>query len=107
MRNTNIQKFLQSLNFCRINGPFAAFTSYLSEFHCAKYRARIMILRGLIVHSANLVMPLLAWAVFPLNFELQLFNGYIGKLLNQHSRTKTVIFSSTLLEYISLPVRTS
>lgn len=83
MRITNLGKRFQSLNFCRINGPFAAFAAYISEFHCAKYRARIMILRGLIVHSANLVMPLLAWAVFPLNFELHLFNGYIGELLDQ------------------------
>lgn len=73
------KNFLHFTLLFSINGPFAAFAAYLSEFHCAKYRARIMILRGLMVHSANLMIPLLAWAVFPLDLEYSFFAGKFGK----------------------------
>lgn len=93
---------------CRINGPFAAFTSYVSEFHSARYRARIMIMRGLIVHSANLVMPLLAWAVFPLELEIKLFDNQIGESYQTKlPRDIVKCCSVALLERLPLHFRTS
>ncbi|VEN47194.1 unnamed protein product [Callosobruchus maculatus] len=55
-----------------INGPFAALTSYLSEFHCAKHRARVQMIVGFIFSIGNLLLPILALAIFPLQINLQL-----------------------------------
>ncbi|CAH1373070.1 unnamed protein product [Tenebrio molitor] len=60
-----------------INGPFAALTAYLSEFHCSKYRSRVQLVRGMIVSGGNLVLPLLAWAILPQEINLNLFNQNI------------------------------
>lgn len=59
-----------------VNGPFAALTAYLSELHTAKYRARVMFLFGILNCLANIIMPLLAWLVLPINLEIPLFNNY-------------------------------
>nr|CAI5835076.1 unnamed protein product [Callosobruchus analis] len=55
-----------------INGPFAALTSYLSEFHCAKHRARVQMIVGFIFSIGNLLLPILALAIFPIKINLQL-----------------------------------
>ncbi|XP_022908737.2 synaptic vesicle glycoprotein 2B-like [Onthophagus taurus] len=53
-----------------INGPFAALTSALSEFHSAKYRAKLLISLGVIYNFANLFLPLLAWGILPQNWDV-------------------------------------
>ncbi|XP_018562422.1 synaptic vesicle glycoprotein 2B-like isoform X2 [Anoplophora glabripennis] len=60
-----------------INGPFSAATSYLSEFHSSKHRARVQLARGIIVSFGNIILPLLAWAVLPQNLNFTLFD-YFG-----------------------------
>lgn len=62
--------------FFRINGPFAALTTYMSEFHAAKYRSRVMMAMGIAYALASIVLPLMAWGIFPLHMDLELFNGY-------------------------------
>ncbi|CAG9840030.1 unnamed protein product [Diabrotica balteata] len=54
-----------------INGPFAALTAYLSEFHCAKQRARVQMVLGAIFSLGNLILPLLALLILPLNVNLK------------------------------------
>ncbi|XP_057657183.1 synaptic vesicle glycoprotein 2B-like isoform X2 [Diorhabda carinulata] len=55
-----------------INGPFAALTAYLSEFHCAKQRARVQMILGAIFSLGNLILPLLALIILPFNIKLKL-----------------------------------
>lgn len=62
---------------CRINGPFAALTSYLSEFHSAKHRARVQMILGIIFSFGNFILPLMAWGILPLNFYHKI-NDYFG-----------------------------
>ncbi|XP_068910936.1 synaptic vesicle glycoprotein 2B-like isoform X2 [Tenebrio molitor] len=64
-----------------INGPFAALTTYISEFHCAKYRARMQLVLGTIFSCGSVVLPLLAWLILPQNFYFSAFN----KSLEFHS----------------------
>lgn len=59
--------------FFRINGPYSAHAAYLSEFHAAKYRARILMIRGLIISSSNVLAALLAWGILPSGMQLFLF----------------------------------
>lgn len=82
---------------CRINGPLAAFVSYIAEFHSSKHRTRIIIVRGMIVHSAKFLLPLLAWSVFPLDLHYSFFKGYIGTANKQIS-----IKNQTIYQYILL-----
>lgn len=60
-----------------INGPFAALITYLSEMHAAKYRAQVQIILGIIFSFGNLALPLLAWAVLPLNIHIQITESYV------------------------------
>lgn len=48
-----------------INGPFAVFTATLSEFHCAKYRAKVVLLMGIAFSLAQIYLPLIAWVILP------------------------------------------
>ncbi|EEZ98360.2 hypothetical protein TcasGA2_TC000817 [Tribolium castaneum] len=64
-----------------INGPFAALTAYISEFHCSKYRARMQLVLGTIFSCGSVTLPVLAWAVLPQNYYFSLFN----KTLEFHS----------------------
>lgn len=66
--------FILIFVYFRINGPFVAFTSYLSEFHSSKYRPRMQMILGTIYSSGSIIMPMLAWAVFPQNFDILKFN---------------------------------
>ncbi|CAH1996788.1 unnamed protein product [Acanthoscelides obtectus] len=55
-----------------INGPFAALTSYLSEFHRAKHRARVQMVVGFIFSLGNLLLPILALFILPIQMDFQL-----------------------------------
>ncbi|RZC36126.1 synaptic vesicle glycoprotein 2C [Asbolus verrucosus] len=57
-----------------INGPFAALTTYLSEFHCAKHRARIQMMLGIVFSAGNVILPLLAWGILPLDLNTKAFS---------------------------------
>ncbi|KAI4457405.1 synaptic vesicle glycoprotein 2 [Holotrichia oblita] len=58
-----------------INGPFAALTTAVSEFHCAKYRARVIMVLGVIYSFAQFLIPGLAWLVIPQHIDYDLLNG--------------------------------
>ncbi|KAJ8919148.1 hypothetical protein NQ315_012134 [Exocentrus adspersus] len=60
-----------------ITGPFAALTAYLSEFHNAQHRARVQMILGTIFSIGNLVLPLLALGVFPLEINVKVFNYFV------------------------------
>lgn len=49
-----------------ICGPFAILTTALSEFHCAKYRTKVLMTMGLIFSCANVALPSISWAILPL-----------------------------------------
>jgi VNT family MFS transporter (synaptic vesicle glycoprotein 2) len=63
-----------------INGTSVALTPYLSEFHGTHYRSRVPLTIGLLFSAGNIVLPLLAWAILPLNIELSLFGG-LGRMV--------------------------
>lgn len=88
-----------NVNF-RINGPFSALTCYLTEFHGAKYRSRIQIGRGMIISAANIVLPLLAWAILPKTMHFTLFNQF-GKCIFFDSiiSLQCYIFRHQFMEY--------
>lgn len=52
-------------------------TTSLSEFHNAKYRARILMFMGLLYSSANTILPLLGWLILPANINIEFFRGTI------------------------------
>ncbi|XP_071051172.1 synaptic vesicle glycoprotein 2C-like [Onthophagus taurus] len=58
-----------------VNGPFVTLTSVLSEYHSSKYRAQVVLFIGLIYGLANMTMPLLAWLIIPLNWNVKFLNG--------------------------------
>ncbi|RZB39871.1 Sugar tr and/or MFS 1 domain containing protein [Asbolus verrucosus] len=60
-----------------INGPFAALTAYMSEFHCSKYRSRVQLGRGMIVSCGTMVLPLLAWAILPQKIDIRLDDNIV------------------------------
>lgn len=74
MRNHEVAFVLcpSTLN-CSINGPFAVLTSYISEFHSAKYRAKVQLAMGLVFSGASLFIPLGAWAIFQTSINIKLF----------------------------------
>jgi VNT family MFS transporter (synaptic vesicle glycoprotein 2) len=58
-----------------INGPASALTSYISEFHCAKYRARMQLVLGTIFCFGSIILPMLAWSILPQNLYFSVFNN--------------------------------
>lgn len=68
--------------FFSINGPFAALTSYLSEFHGTKHRARVQMVLGTIFSIGSLILPLLALVILPLDIQLKVnsFSKSISKM---------------------------
>ncbi|KAJ8942879.1 hypothetical protein NQ318_007657 [Aromia moschata] len=54
-----------SVKLSLINGPYAATTAYLTEFHSSRYRARAQLALGMFMSLANVVLPLMAWGVLP------------------------------------------
>ncbi|XP_063912390.1 synaptic vesicle glycoprotein 2B-like isoform X2 [Zophobas morio] len=59
-----------------INGPSMALTPYLSEFHGTQYRSRVPLTLGLLYSVGNIFLPLLAWALLPLNININVFEGF-------------------------------
>lgn len=71
-----ISKFLQGFI---INGPFAALSTYMSEFHCSKYRPGFQLLIGTCISIGTIILPLIAWSILPHNMDFTIVN------LNFHS----------------------
>ncbi|XP_055847645.1 synaptic vesicle glycoprotein 2A-like [Episyrphus balteatus] len=67
-----IFKFLGGFSVC---GPFAVLMSYMTEFHGTKYRARVMMVIGMLFSIATLLLPILAWIILPNTWDYSLFNG--------------------------------
>ncbi|KAK9884935.1 hypothetical protein WA026_009171 [Henosepilachna vigintioctopunctata] len=59
-----------------INGPFAALTSYISEFHSAKYRARVQMVLGTINSLGAVSLPILAGFILPADRHFTIFNYF-------------------------------
>ncbi|XP_044761851.1 synaptic vesicle glycoprotein 2B-like isoform X2 [Coccinella septempunctata] len=57
-----------------INGPFAALTCYLSEFHSSKYRARVQMVLGLVNSSGSICLPFIAGLILPADVEYNVYN---------------------------------
>ncbi|XP_017471115.1 PREDICTED: synaptic vesicle glycoprotein 2C [Rhagoletis zephyria] len=57
-----------------VNGPGAVLFTYLTEMHGAKHRPRVLMVVGMINSVATLVLPLIAWAIFPRDWDFVLFN---------------------------------
>lgn len=64
---------ISDTKYFSINGPFAALTSYLSEFHGTKHRARVQMVLGTIFSIGSLILPLLALGILPLDINLKMF----------------------------------
>ncbi|KAL1490775.1 hypothetical protein ABEB36_013418 [Hypothenemus hampei] len=62
-----------------INGPFAAVSSYISEFHCAMYRPVYQMIIGTSNSFGTVLLPLLAWVILPQNMDFTIVK------LNFHS----------------------
>lgn len=60
-----------------MTGPFAVLTTTVSEFHSAKYRAKIVMGLGVMYSVAQLIIPGLAWLVIPHRMDYDFFNGYL------------------------------
>lgn len=60
----------------RYGGPFAAMTTYLSEFHSKKQRAKIQIFRGITNASATISLALIAWLFLPNNEDFHVTDGF-------------------------------
>ncbi|XP_060523634.1 synaptic vesicle glycoprotein 2C-like isoform X2 [Cylas formicarius] len=69
-------KFFQGF---AVIGPFAAINSYISEFHCSKYRSRFQLLIGSSASLGTLLLPLLAWALLSQSLDFSFLS------LNFHS----------------------
>jgi MFS family permease len=94
-----------------INGPFAALTTYLSEFHCAKHRARIQMMLGIVFSAGNVILPLLAWAVLPIDLNFKSANNAVGKFFllfyTKHSLFNIFICRIPLVELVFVHMCTS
>ncbi|KAK9879259.1 hypothetical protein WA026_004109 [Henosepilachna vigintioctopunctata] len=67
-----IAKFLGGMV---INGPFAALTTYLTEVHCAKYRATVQMILGTVFSIAGVFLPLMANFILPADIHFTLFDS--------------------------------
>ncbi|XP_030376063.1 synaptic vesicle glycoprotein 2C [Scaptodrosophila lebanonensis] len=72
-----IFKFLGGLV---INGPAAVLYTYLTELHGAKHRSQVLLVLGMVMSAAQLALPLLAWGIFPREWDFEIFG-----FLNIHS----------------------
>ncbi|CAH0724053.1 unnamed protein product, partial [Brenthis ino] len=57
------------------NGPFAVLITYIAELHRTDLRARVILLSSLFYTIANTTLPLLAWAILPMDWDFSLFNN--------------------------------
>lgn len=60
--------------YYRINGPFAAVSSYISEFHCAKYRPTYQMIIGSSNSFGTVLLPFIALMVLPRNMDFTIVN---------------------------------
>ncbi|XP_049832121.1 synaptic vesicle glycoprotein 2A-like [Schistocerca gregaria] len=67
-------KFLSGAIIC---GPGSIQKTFISEFHCVKYRTLIMMLSGFLFAVANIIIPVVAWLIIPNPWSVTFFGGYI------------------------------
>ncbi|KAH8381387.1 hypothetical protein KR093_003932, partial [Drosophila rubida] len=65
-------KFLGGL---MVNGPAAVLFTYLTEMHGPKYRPNVLMVVGMITSTSTLLLPMLAWGIFPRPWDFLLFGG--------------------------------
>ncbi|XP_034485624.1 synaptic vesicle glycoprotein 2C-like isoform X2 [Drosophila innubila] len=70
-------KFLCGL---MVNGPAAVLYTYLTEMHGPKYRSYVLMVVGMITSLSLLILPVMAWGIFPRDWDFVLFDS-----LNIHS----------------------
>lgn len=57
----------------------ASLMAFFSEFHSSYYRLRMLLVTGVIFSTTFLVLPLLGWFILPMDINIRLFGGKIGK----------------------------
>ncbi|XP_047000477.1 synaptic vesicle glycoprotein 2B-like [Schistocerca americana] len=67
-------KFLSGAILC---GPNSIQKTFISEFHCLKYRTVIMILSGFLYAIATIIIPVVAWFIIPMSWSVTIFGDYI------------------------------
>ncbi|KAH8413996.1 hypothetical protein KR222_000696, partial [Zaprionus bogoriensis] len=65
-------KFLGGL---LVNGPAAVLFTYLTELHGPKYRSYVLMVVGMITSLSLLMLPVMAWAIFPRDWDFVLFDS--------------------------------
>ncbi|KAH8398465.1 hypothetical protein KR215_005769, partial [Drosophila sulfurigaster] len=65
-------KFLGGL---MVNGPAAVLFTYLTELHGPKYRSNVLMVVGMVTSGCLLLLPVLAWAIFPRDWDFVLFES--------------------------------
>ncbi|KAH8311316.1 hypothetical protein KR044_005617, partial [Drosophila immigrans] len=58
-----------------VNGPAAVLFTYLTEMHGPKYRSHVLMVVGMITSTSLLLLPVLAWAIFPRDWDFVLFES--------------------------------
>lgn len=59
--------------------------TYLTELHGAKHRPRVLMILGMVQSLATLILPVLAWLIFPQDWEFVLFESFNGKFSDKNS----------------------
>ncbi|XP_017020359.1 synaptic vesicle glycoprotein 2C [Drosophila kikkawai] len=62
-----------------VNGPAAVLFTYLTEMHGPKHRSSVLMIVGMVTSTATVSLPLLAWGIFPRDWDFQFWG------LNIHS----------------------
>lgn len=68
-----------------MNGPAAVLFTYLTELHGPKYRAHVLLVVGMITSTSTLLLPMLAWGIFPRPWDFVIFDVINSKFLYLHS----------------------
>ncbi|XP_067643396.1 synaptic vesicle glycoprotein 2B-like [Eurosta solidaginis] len=58
-----------------VNGPGAVLFTYLTEMHSAEHRPRVVMIIGMMNSIALLCLPLLAFAIFPRDWDFVIFDS--------------------------------
>lgn len=64
-----------------MNGPAAVLFTYLTELHGPKYRAHVLLVVGMITSTSTLLLPMLAWGIFPRPWDFVIFDVINSKFL--------------------------
>lgn len=59
-----------------MNGPYAALSTYVSEFHSNTYRGKMQLMIAVSFCCGGIVLPLTAWAILPHEFDLRLSDSF-------------------------------